>query len=186
MDRYVSIYYTNDRYASAVWVYYGNGELIISDELISDDNITHIASQVKYKETNKPYSKVIGNDVCFGKSSRDDIRGQFKPMGVSMKPNKKYDELGALELLNELVTQRRLKVHKNCVHAIEQLNEWRMDVPKYDLEHDFGLCYAILNVISLLKDKIKPRQSKATPYRPYSKEKETRNNTRYINYGCTL
>ena len=97
-----------------------------------------------------------------------------------MRENYKYDELGALELLNQLVSTKSIKLVKHCRNTISQLDKWNADVTKSVAEKDFGLCYALLNVVSELKDEIKPKGGPTPQMRsPYSSSIEQSNKPLY-------
>ncbi len=185
MDRYVSIYYSRDNLASVVWVSYQEGTLIITDELVTDDNIARVASEIVYKETGAGYKKVLGSDRCFGSNPREDTRGRFRQYKVKLSQNRKYDELGAIGLLSELTTTKSLKISRECRLAIEQLNSWRMDVSEISKEVDYGLAYALLNVVSELKDKIKPNIKPIATRKAYS-GKPVGGEGRIVNRGMLL
>ena len=185
LDRYVSVFYSRDRLASVVWAYWGNGTLSIGNELVTDDNIARIASEIRHRESQREYKKILGNDRCFGSNPREDIRGQFKNYQVRLSKNRRYDELGAIELLNELVVNKNLKVSRDCEEAIKQLNEWKMDASQVNLENDYGLAYAILNVVSELKEQIKPTVRPKMAYKPYSGKAKSETD-RIVNRGVLL
>ncbi len=165
LDHYVSVHYTSDRQASVVWAYWGNGTLYIVNEAVTDDNVARVASEIQAKSPVEPV-KILGNDRCFGSTSQD-IRAQLRKYRVRMRENYKYDELGALELLNQLVSTKSIKLVKGCQNTIHQMDRWNSDAKRAQAERDFGLCYAILNIVSELKNKISPMarpQASRTPY----------------------
>ncbi len=169
-DEYVSVFYSRDRLASIVICKYLDGKLVVVSEIVTDDNLAMVASFIK-RNTSGNLRKIIGNDKCFNKHSKDDVKGQLKRVyNVNLKRNKKYDELGATELFNELTASKNFSVLKRCSETINQVSNWQMNKSQIQLETEFGLCYAIINLISELRDQIKPRQQSAprmrTPYAP--------------------
>ena len=178
LEHYVSVHYTSDRQASVIWSYWGNGTLYIVNEAVTDDNVARVASEIQARSPQQPI-KVLGNSRCFGSPSQD-IRAQLRKFRVRLRENYKYDELGALELLNQLVSTRSIKLVKSCSNTINQMDRWTSDVSKSQAEKDFGLCYAILNVVSELKDKINPAmRKKVEQHTPYSSNMEAGNTPDY-------
>jgi hypothetical protein len=169
LEHYVSVHYTANRQASIVWAYWGNGILYIVNESMSDDNVARVASEIQARSNVQPV-KILGNDRCFGSPSQD-IRAQLRKYRVRLRENFKYDELGALELLNQLVATKSIKLVGSCQATIHQLDRWNSDAKRAQAEQDFGLCYAILNVVSELKSKINPvvrKREERTPYKDNS------------------
>lgn len=166
LDHYVSVHYTSDRQASVVWAYWGNGTLYIVNESVTDDSVARVASEIQNKSPIEP-KKILGNDRCFG-STTQDIRAQLRKYRVRMRENFKYDELGALELLNQLVSTKSIKLIKDCQNTIHQMDRWNSDTKRAQAEKDFGLCYAILNIVSELKNKISPAVRPQVSRTPYS------------------
>jgi hypothetical protein len=155
-----------------VWTYWGNGTLYVVNESITDDNVARVASEVHNRSAVTPV-KILGNDRCFGSASSD-IRAQLRKYKVRLRENYKYDELGALELLNQLVSTKSIKLVNQCDNTIHQLDRWNADVKRAQAERDFGLCYAILNIVSELKDKINPtKRSSLEPRTPYAGTEQT-------------
>lgn len=166
LDHYISLHYTTDRQVSAVWAYWGNGTLYITNEMITDDNVARVASQINNGSNVAP-KKILGNARCFGNPSQD-IKAQLRRFKVRLRDNYRYDELGALELLNQLVHTKSIKLLNKCNSTISQLDKWNSDVKKAEAERDYGLCYAILNIVSELKDKINPKRTPMERRSPYS------------------
>lgn len=165
-ETYASVFYSRDRLVSFLIVKYGNGQLIVTHENIGDTNISALASYIRNINP-VGYRKIVANDRCFSKTAKDDVRGQMRKSGIRLRENIGYDELGAIELLNELTSSNKLKVLNNCDRTIQQLYNWKMDNSQQVLDTDFGLCYALLNVISELKEKIKRDASPEPVVREY-------------------
>jgi phage terminase large subunit len=149
-----SVFYSSDRLISFISALWGSGELIIRSEDVTDVNVSAMASHI-INTCPGGYWKVIGNERCFSDKTSDDVRGQMKRYGVRLRENDRYDELGAIELLNELITSGRLKMLSRCHNAISQFDGWKMSETKHSLETNFGLCYAVLNIVSELRKEIK-------------------------------
>ncbi len=174
LKHYVSVHYTSDRQASVVWAYWGNGTLYIVGETVTDDNVARVASEIQSRNQVAP-TKILGNDRCFGSASQD-IRAQLRKYRVSLRENYQYDELGAMELLNQLVTSRSIKLVGNqCPRAIHQLDRWNSDTKKAQAEKDFGLCYAVLNIVSELKKEINPTVKPVIQEKGYSGNSSAQN-----------
>lgn len=170
-EHYVSVFYSSTRLASIVWVYWSNGQLFIKNNLVTDDNIGRVAEYIRMRSATKPI-KILGNDRCFG-SNTEDISGQFRKQGIILRENYSFNELGAIELLNYIVANGNIKIARNCTDTIGQLNRWSVDLKSKELEENHGLCYAILNVVSLLKNKIKPQARVQIGYVPYGSTQTT-------------
>lgn len=180
-EEYVSLFYSKDRLASMVIAKYDGKKLIITGEAITDDNLAMVASHIKHRTNPRRLRKLVGNDRCFNSSSKDDVKGQFKRnYNITLKRNKKYDELGAITLFNELIDTKRFAVLGNCVNVVKQVSDWQMGMSQQELETEFGTCYAIINLISELKDQLKPKNiiRNRAPEPSYS---EVKNDNQKIN-----
>lgn len=164
---YGSVFYTKDRRVSFVRGRWVAGTLYIEEEFFGDSNISSVASYILNSYL-MGYKRIIGNNKCFSSASTNDIRGQMKKYGVRMRENSRYDELGAIELLNELSTQRRFKIFKKCDATIKQIAAWKMEGSNVSLEREYGLCYAVLNLVSELREEIEREVKGVTPRMEYS------------------
>ena len=171
MDQYISVHYSNTRVSSTIWCHYGNGTIYITRDSVTDDNVARVSSEIR---NNGEARKIIGNHRVFGKGS-DDIRSQMSKMGVRIRENHRYDELGALELLNYIVAEKRIKISENCRDTIRQLDNWNADVKASQLETEFGLCYAILNIVSELKEHIAPKPIRQEVRKEYTNKSTLQN-----------
>jgi hypothetical protein len=185
LKRYASVYYSRDHFASVIWCLYGDGEFIITDEVLTDDNVARIASELNFRAGQQGYKKILGNDRCFTGNPTENIQGYFRNYKVRLQKNFRYDELGAIELLSNLTTTGNLKVSKNCNEAIKQLHNWSTDVKQAELERDYGLAYALLNVVSELKDDMIKKHRPITNNNPYKQEKNEEK-VKYYNRGYLL
>jgi hypothetical protein len=99
-------------------------------------------------------SQVIGNDKMFGVRGQD-VRSQLAKYKINIRQNLQYDELGSLQLLSTLVQSKKIKIYSNCRDIIRQMTDWSYNgYGKQQLHDEFGLCYALLNVISKLRRRI--------------------------------
>jgi hypothetical protein len=161
-EKIASIFYSKDLYTSIVYSAWDGRRLYIYDEYSGDDSIPQIAYDVY---THGQMSKILGNDKMFG-SYGEDISSKFNKYGVKINENYNYNELGAIETLEMLITQKRLIINKKCEKTVQQLSRWNTEVSRKLLETEFGICYAIANIISFLKKKIDytPKQIDIVPY----------------------
>ena len=149
-DVYASLYYTSDLYVSIIYAAWDGNKLTVYGEYNGDDPLPYIASNVV---NHQPFKRIIGNNRMFKKGT-DDIANKFRKFKLNLYDNWSYDELGAIETMGLLVSQKRILIYRGCKNTIDQMTKWRMEGSKYALEKDFGLCYAISNIVSLLKKKI--------------------------------
>lgn len=171
-DIYVSVYYSRDRLVSVIVGKWGNGKLTITHERIDDSSISNLAFYLKHFNA----VKIVGNDKCFGKRTRDDVRGQLRKFGVTIRQNISYDEIGALELINQMHASRRLRFSEKCPTVLQQMYNWRLDKNDYELETEYGLCYALLNLVSELKRKIKKSELPEPEIPDYGQADESETN----------
>ncbi len=188
-DTFGSLYYSKDGLGSFITARWGDGELLVTDEYVGDDNVYLMSNKV-IQMGGTGYKNLLGNDRCFGRSSRDDMRGHLRKYGVkNLKQNYNYDELGALSLLNNLDDQGRLKILRRCESITNQLYEWRMDNSVTVLDNEYGLCYALLNLVSSLKDQIErnsPSQPAYVPYNASERGDREFSNLRSVHIGSML
>ena len=90
-----------------------------------------------------------------------------------------------MELLSNLTNSGNLKVSRNCVEAIKQLNNWSTDIKQVELEKNYGLAYALLNVVSELKSEIVRKEPTIANNNPYSQIKNE-GKLKYYNQGMVL
>ena len=185
LEKFCSVYYSRDRFASVVWCLYGDGELIITDEFTTDDNVARVSSEINFRAGQQGYKKILGNDRCFTGSPTDNMQKYYRNYKVRLQKNYRYDELGAIELLSNLTATGNLKVSKNCREAIKQLNNWSTDLKQTELEKDYGLAYALLNIVSELKDRINRKTQSIVNNNPYSQIKNEEN-SKLFNRGLLL
>jgi len=172
MDLYTSVFYSRTGLASVVWVRWDGIQAIVTKELITDDNVARVASEIRhYDQTG--LVKLIGNDRCFGAHGQD-VKSQLRKYKVSLRQNRKYDELGAIAFLNQLVVDRNLKIYDPCTNMATQISDWRQDTSAVMQETDFGLCQALINVASELKQRVDKEEKKQPRARGYSEQKSTK------------
>jgi hypothetical protein len=99
--------------------------------------------------------EIIGNDVMFG-TRGNDIRSQYSKHGLYIQQNRMYDMNGGIQLINMLSKDKRFIVHAQCIDTLSQLDEWNMETTGSAQLSQYGLGYAIVNMLSRLKQKITP------------------------------
>jgi hypothetical protein len=166
-DKFCSIFITNDLLVSILYCIWNGNNIYVYDEHVGDESLVHIAYMIK--EHGK-MTRTIGNSSMFGKLG-EDIASKFRKYKLNVSENITYNELGAIEMLGVLTSQKRILIQKNCVKTIEQLGKWKLDGKKRDQEISFGLCYALTNIISFLKRKLEYKPI-IQYYTPYSNDKD--------------
>jgi hypothetical protein len=167
-EKFCSIYQAKDRVFHILYCAWNNGKLVIYDELESNDSISLIARNIIAHGT---LTKVSGNERMFG-TFGEDVSSQLRKFNITAYENYRYDEAGAVECLNLIVSNKRIIIHSKLSKIITQLRRWSYDKRKNELDSDFGLCYSLLNIISELKDKIMPVEY-VRPFIEYSTDKST-------------
>jgi hypothetical protein len=164
----LSCFYSEDRRYSCLQANWVGNRLYVTDELVSDNTVHEIVRWLSFK--NVMNTKNIGNKRMFG-TYGEDVCSQFRRFNLPIYENYRYDEYGAIELLNLLVNQKRITVHKACTALISQLRKWSAVSNRKQSEAEFGMCYALLNIVSELKDKIDP-PTQSYQYVAYTGERE--------------
>ena len=146
--KYASVFYSKDLFISIVYGAWDNNRLYIYDEYTTDDSILQVSTNIY---AHQPISKIIANERAFS-SKGIDIASKYRKYNIIFHENIYYNEIAAIDTLSMMVSQNKLIVNKNCKQTIEQLINWRMD--KTNLEREFGLCYAMCNIVSELRKKV--------------------------------
>jgi len=149
-EKYGTVWTAKDLQLSCLYVGWDGFKLRVYDEYTSDDSISHLAMDVS---RHSDLNKVIGNKAMFNKNSDDDMSRKFRPFGVRLKENKKFDELSGVESLNGFIRNKRIIIDPRCNMLITQLRDWKHDMKKSELESKYGLCMALVNIVSFVKDK---------------------------------
>ena len=149
-DRYGSLFYGRDVSSSMIYASWNGSRLYVYDEHVSMDAVINVISNIL---SHGKLSRLIGNDRMFNVKG-DDLSSKFRRYGVNIYENFAFNEISAIETLNNMITQRRIVFNRNCVKMIEQLSSWKMENSRYDMEDKYGLCYSLLYLISELKYKI--------------------------------
>lgn len=98
---------------------------------------------------------------------------QYRKAGMRVHRPYKFDEYGAVSLLNKFFGGGMVVIHQKCTQLITQLANWSMDKGK-PAKEGFGMCYALLMLVSECERRMRTQQ-KLTPWHPYIK---TRNDDR--------
>lgn len=143
------LFYSKDLFVSLIYTAYDNKNLYIYDEFVGDDSLPLIATNILQHAN---LTSVIGNDRLFSKESKD-LAYKYRRFHINIHENYQYNELSSIDSLVNMVNMKQLIVNENCKKTIEQLRNWRLDGNKNDLERNYGLCYALLHIISTIKKK---------------------------------
>lgn len=149
-DRYGSLFYGRDVSSSLVYATWNGTRLYVYDEHVSMDAVINVISNIL---GHGKLNRLVGNDRMFNVKG-DDLSSKFRRYGVNIYENFAFNEISAIETLNNMITQRKIIFSRNCTKMIEQLSSWKMENSRYDMEDKYGLCYALLYLISELKYKI--------------------------------
>lgn len=164
--RYCSVWTTKDLNFSIVYVAWDGMKATIYDEYFGADPIMHMSFNI---HSHQPLQKIIGNENMFARSG-DSIAVKLRKYKINIRSNYGFNELGAIEALNDFVSTKKIKISSKCVNVIEQMSKWKMEGSKLMLETDYGLCYALSNVMSMLK-KTQNYRVKPFAFLPYSNQK---------------
>lgn len=152
--KYGSVYYTKDLIASVLYISWDGYRLYCYDECVSTDTVIDVAINLK----NHSVDKIFGNKDMFS-TGGDDLAYKFRQYGISIYENFRFDELSSIELLSNLVYQKRVIISSRCLNLIRQLTEWRLEKNKVSKESKYGLCLALCDIISELRSSIEKRNS---------------------------
>jgi hypothetical protein len=148
-DRYCSIFYSKERFCSVIQTTWTGRKLYITKEYSGDDYAHVVAHGIK---ASGKFKRILGNKTMFGVVG-EDLETQYRRCGLLLQENTLYDEIGALDMLNTLFEYNQIIIHPDCVNLIENLRTWKYNNKKTVEENQYGLCFALLNLISELKNK---------------------------------
>jgi predicted phage terminase large subunit-like protein len=97
-----------------------------------------------------------GNKIMAGEVGHD-IGALYSKYGIWIQPNEKYNETGAIEMVNRLLFRgsgpsARLIVSPKCVETIRQMPAWNIGMGNKPVELGFGACHAICNMVANLNE----------------------------------
>lgn len=148
---FTSVWYSNDLYTSSVKVVWDEYRLYVVDEYEGEDSVVRAVSFIKSTFNDE----IIGNKVMFGTRGQD-IKSQFSKFDCYITQNRMFDLYGGTQLLNQMIQDGRFRIQQSCRNTIRQLDHWDMTGAKKMQEVDFGLCHALVNVVSRLRNMILP------------------------------
>ena len=147
-SRYCAMHYSDDLYVSIVYAAWDGYNLTVIDEYVGDASTVEIAMGIM---SHGDLNAIYGNDLMFGNIGSD-LESEFRKYNVRIQENYQYDLLGSMELLSNMVSQRRLSVYSGCKQTVEQLSGWNTSESKRKTERKYGLCYALTNLASAVKN----------------------------------
>lgn len=148
-EKYCSIHVSKDLFTSIVYLSWDGNRAYIYDEYAGDDALIFLSTHIRER---MPFNKILGNKRMFSKDT-EALEWKFRKFNIPLFENYKYEELSAIETLGLYVSNRNIAINERCGTTIKQLSRWKMEGSKTDQDVDFGLCYALSNVISFLRDK---------------------------------
>lgn len=154
-DKYASVFYSKDMFISVVYGAWDGRRLYVYDTYKTDDSLMMVATNLF---SHQPLSRIIGNERMFSTTGTD-ISMKYRKFNIVIHENLFFNELAAIDTLSSMVTQKRLVVNSNCNDLITQLSDWKMDLSKTELERQYGLCYALCNMVSELRKKMDNRST---------------------------
>jgi phage terminase large subunit len=166
MTKVVSIWYSKDMIVSIVLGAWDGFRLSVLEEFVGSEDMYNIAKFINIFGSN---CEIIGNSNMFGDSSGD-IKHQYRKMGVQLKKNRKYDEMGSVQGVVNFIRDRRVVIQSNCNNTISQMNDWNTKVSRKELEDKFGTCYATANLLSYVRENRQSSFSLPKPIEEYKKE----------------
>jgi len=171
-DRYAGLFHSNTGLTSFVVAHWGNGEMVVVDEFEGQINTMEMASII-VNSSPTGYRKIIANKNCFGgsnnsASAKNTIKRQLKKHGVQIKQDKSFDLFGSVQLLNQLVDDGNFKVLSKNKNMLEKLFDWRLDQTSVQTGDQFGLCMALVHVVSYLRKEIEIPSLSSPVTTPYS------------------
>jgi len=101
------------------------------------------------------YDRLLGNKAMFDENKRTFHREINKSFWnktqhfqtVSVRKPKKYDELGSVGVLTQLIKNKAIKIDINCRETAKQFAQWKIENSKFEAT---GLQQAILLILSEL------------------------------------
>lgn len=166
-DKYSSVFYSKDLTASIIYSAWDGHRIYVYDEYNGKDSLIFVATNILQHQ---PLNKIIGNDLMFG-TKGDDLAFKFRNYQVFLMQNFFYNELSAIETLSNMMTQKRIVIGSQCKKLISQLSTWKSEKNKFDNENNFGLCYALCNLMTEMRKKIEINNI-SMYFQPYSNQKE--------------
>jgi len=178
-ETFVSTWYSRDMYASLVHATWDGFRLTVHTDYAGDDNIFSVGSLINHVRSVSTSSICIGNDRMFGDLGSDLVT-QYRKLGVRVQKNRRYDELGGTQLLNQMISDKRVIIDSKCGALINQLEKWNVRESRAVIEVNYGLCYAMVNLMSFLREKIeRPAPKIKQPGSGYKNQKSLINPVRY-------
>lgn len=141
-DRYCAIYSSPSQLMSAVFCSHKAGTLGVFDTF--EGNISELDRMISYYA---PYTKIIGSNDMFGKGG-DDIATQYMTRGIYLMEVYNYDELGSIKKLDDMLSDNKILIARECGDIMEQLRYWTAGKRSTELKERYGFCYALTYAVA--------------------------------------
>lgn len=148
--KFCSVFYSRDTTAYVVYGSWDGYRLYIYDEFINNDAMVQTAANIS---SHGGMKKIVGNDSMFSMKG-DDLASKFRKYGVNIVEDFGFNELASIEMLNSMIAKRQIVFKNTCSAIIQQLQDWKMSSNRLEMEDLYGLCYALLHLISDIKVKM--------------------------------
>lgn len=117
--------------------------------------------------------EVVGNTEIFGNRAVSggigDLADAFQRLNVTIQPNRRYDELGAISLIARLMERKSFFVHSKASELSRQMTAWCVEGKRP--AEGYGMCRSLCNVVSMLWESGKANVEDQRTQKPYSKER---------------
>lgn len=121
-------------------------------------------------------SAIYANDKMFD-LGRKDMKKLFKKVGVKIKQNLSYNEIGSILQASKMFRNNQIIVHNSLVETDRQYRTWIADSNKTNINSKdfkpvkgFPLCRALCIIVNILKEQ--GELSEPSLPRPYSRKKQ--------------
>jgi|GEM_PF-5211215 len=164
-----SIFYSKSYETNFVVGKWGDDELVITKSYRGRLNPQEASTLVRNMYA-PGYRFVVANDACFSAESRHDIRSQLRRHKLRVRQVSGYNEEGAIELMNNIIDTKRLRILATNDELIQQMHSWKPGYSRVEMETRFGLCYSLIHLIYSLRKKIERTSSPMVVSRPYESQ----------------
>jgi len=151
-------------------------------EEIGYDIRTRVGCAVIPRNNELYIRKILGNPDLF-KGGKDIVYQLRKKAKIRVKKSLSYNEAGSIIQVNNMMAQKRVVVHTDCIETDRQYRDWTVE--KRQSSHltmpqavkGFPLCRALCVVISVLKEE--GELKKKRELKPYTRQKKRIRDTLY-------
>jgi len=155
------------RKSKILWVY---SEMIHTSPVV-DRIASDMAASAHCPLTDVPnylnVSRVVANQDVF--DSGVNVKKVFRQVGINLKSNPRYEESGAILLINRMFALRQIVVHYDaCPETDRQYSKWRIENGRP--VGGYPMCQALMVLVSMLKED--GELTRRSDDKPYSKKKQ--------------